>query len=287
METKNKSSMDEKKIPPKTSSRSAGLVLFRLLLTVIIAVILGTVIYYSAVGGIPFLNSNIFQPIEENESQVNELRETQKALEDQISDISATLDAAELSGYQATIGAIDRDLQGLAEKMISAQETVDTNSQMNTYMSTVYPQMLFDLEAKQDATSRNLSALATAQMGSSNVEGDLALIRILEQLSRANQFLLHSNFGLAEDTLKYAKDDLLKLQQSSYAFHKEYLAPILDLVEGAISDLPSKPSLAEEKIGLAWKLGITGLPQLFITDLSITLTPTPYSPEFTPSPTTP
>ena len=287
MESNNQNPVEEKKLPQKSSSNSAALVIFRLLLTVIVAVILGVVIYYSTIGGIPILNNKIFHPIEENESQVFEIQETQKSLESQLSEISATLDSAEQSGYQATLSDMEGDLQSLTENIISAQATVDINSQMSTYMATVYPQKLFDLEAKQASNDRNLSALATAQMGSSNIDGDLALIRILEQLSRANQFLLHSNFGLAEDTLKSAKDDLIKLQNSSYVFQKEYLVPILDLVEGAIADLPSKPSLAAEKLELAWKLGLTGLPQLGQIDQSITWTPTPYLPEFTPSPTAP
>ncbi len=287
MESTNQNPVEEKKMPRKTSSKSAVLVIFRLFLTVIVAVILGVVIYYSMIGGIPFLNYKIFQPNGENESQVFELQKTQKSLENQLSDISATLDGAEQSGFQATLRDMEADLQSLAENIISAQATADINSQMSTNMSTVYPQMLFNLEAKQASNDQNLSALATAQMRSSNLNGDLALIRILEQLSRANQFMLHSNFGLAEDTLKSARDDLLKLQNSSYEFQKDYLTPILDLIEGAIADLPSKPSLAEEKLELAWKLSLTGLPQLGQIDQSITWTPTPYLPEFTPSPSAP
>jgi len=284
MESNNQSSLDEKKKQKKPSSGSAGLVILRLLLTVILAVILGAVVYYSAIGGIPYLNKNIFQPIEENQSQVFELQDTQKALE---TEISAELYNAEQSGIQATLSAIDRNLQNLAKDLSSAQVTLDINSQINTHISTIYPQMIFDLEEKQESTSRNLSALATAQMGSMNTKGDLVLLRILDQLSRANQFLLHSNFGLAKDILILAQEDLTQLHQSSYSYQREYLDQIIDLVDGAISDLPSKPSLAEEKLELAWKLCLTGLPNLAQVEPSKTLTQTPYQPEFTPSPTAP
>ena len=293
MESKNLNPMEDKKPSRKTSSNSVGLVIFRLLLTIIVAIVLGGVVYYGASGWIPFLGIKMFQPIRENESLVFEVRETQKALENQLSGISATLDASqsqiadEVSGFQATLDSLEGNLQSLTENLVSAQASVDINSQMNTYMSTVYPQKLFDLEAKQSSNSRNLEALATAQMRSTGLEEDLALIRILEQLSRSNQFLLHSNFGLAEDTLKSAKDALIRLQESSPGFQKEFTSQILDLVEGAIYDLPTKPDLALDKLELAWQLGISGLPQLDNLDISHTLTPTPYPPGFTPTPTTP
>ena len=114
MESTNQNPVEEKNNPRKTSSKSAVLVIFRLFLTVIVAVILGVVIYYSMIGGIPFLNYKIFQPIGENESQVFELQKTQKSLENQLSDISATLDGAEQSGFQATLRDMEADLQSLA-----------------------------------------------------------------------------------------------------------------------------------------------------------------------------
>jgi hypothetical protein len=221
MEQETKVSTQDPKPPQKGPSKSAGLVIFRLLLTTITAVVLGGVIYFGTSGWIPFLDKNPFQSISDNQSQVQELRQTQKSLEEGISAISATLEANRsgedgiLSEYQATLTRIEVDLENLTENLESAQASIDTNTQINTYMSTVYPQRLFDIEKKQSSNSQFIEAIATAQMRSVGMDEDLALIRILEQLSRSNQFMLHSNYGLAEDTLIFAKDDLDQLLKTA------------------------------------------------------------------------
>ncbi|MCK4489115.1 MAG: hypothetical protein KAU23_02590 [Anaerolineales bacterium] len=274
---------------PIRPKKSIGGILLRLMITIITAVILGAVIYFSVVGLIPYLDNRVFQPIDDNQAKVQELKETQQALEDQILELSETLEFNQtllgegISAYQSTLYDLQEGLKRLNQEVISAQEAFDYRG----YTITVYPQMMATLSAKQVANSRYLAALATAQFSSSSINQDLDLLRILELLSRANQFLLHSNFGQAEETLLAAKFELLNLQENLLYFQRDAISSMLNLVDQAIIDLPAKPALAAEKLELAWQLGINGLPRLDEEGYTGTITPTPYiqtSPTFTPTP---
>ncbi len=77
---------------------------------------------------------------------------------------------------------------------------------------------------------------------------------------------------------------MTELQERLPGFQQDAISSILDLVEQTIIDLPAKPTLAAEKLELAWQLGITGLPQLGYGEFVGTVTPTPY---LTPTPTPP
>jgi len=146
--------------------------------------------------------------------------------------------------------------------------------------------MLETFSAKQAANSLHIDALATSQFNSLGINQDLDLLRILELLSRANQYLLHSNFGLVEETLETAKLALLNLQESLPGFQQEVISNMLNLVDQVIVDLPAKPALAADKLELAWQLGINGLPQLGSDGNTGTMTPTPYiQPSLTSTPT--
>ncbi len=267
----------ETKKPQITPKKSIGGIILRLMITIIAAVVLGAVIYFSAVGWIPYLDNRVFQPIDANQKMVQELKETQQSLEDQIQRLSETLEYNQtmlgegINAYQSTLDGLEQDLQMLQHEVISVQATFELTS----HTITVYPQALATLTAKQDANARHLNTLATAQFSSTGIRQEIELLRILELLSRANQYLLHSNFGLAEETLKTAKLELTKLRENLPGFQREVITNILDLVDQVVVDLPAKPALAAEKLELAWQVGINGLPQLGLGDNTGTITPTP------------
>jgi hypothetical protein len=246
-------------------------------------ILVGAVIYFSAAGWIPYLDQRIFQPIDANQAQIQELLDKQQALQDEISSIQEALDSGSGTGIEATLGAIGLSMTDLTNDINDLQSAVNTN----TYLSgTLIPGMLATQNARQESFSRNLSAIATAQRQNFGFRQELALIRILEVLLQANQYLLHDNYGLAEDNLETARDILNTTSESVTAQQRIVLLEMLTLIEGAITDLPSRPSLAGEKIQLAWQLGINGLPTPDWIGQSGTLTPTPYiDPSITATPT--
>jgi len=276
--------------PLRAPNKSLVGTLLRLLLTVIVAVILGSVIYFSAVSWIPYLDNRIFQPIDKNSTQLQELVETQSGIEGQIASLLATLDTNQLaqeegtSLYQLTLEALEQDFQRLKGKT----DNLSTAVSGNNHMATQIQMQMATLTAKQSANDQIISALATAQMSRSGIYEEIGLLKVLDLLSRANQFLLHSNYGQAEEILQSAIIELTELQERLPGFQQDVISNILDLVEQTIIDLPAKPTLAAEKLELAWQLGITGLPQLGYGEYIGTLTPTPYlNPDITPTPTPP
>ena len=288
--------MDLKKNPPPETEKSKpnpiksiGVIILRLLLTVILAVLLGAGVYYGALGVIPTLDLKLLQPKTESLTRIN-VRETQEAGESQITRLEKTLVhnqtllANEIYSYQSTLVFMEEELQRLNTASSSAQSTLDASSSIIT----LYPQILSTLQANQSSNTRLLETLASAQISSNWIRQEIELLKILDLLSHANQFLLHANFGLAEETLTIAKNDLLFLREDIPSFQQEVISEMLDLVDQVIIDLPAKPALAAEKLELAWQLGITGLPQFQLGDSANPPTPTSSEAEnltLTPTPT--
>ena len=276
--------------PQKASKKSIAGILLRLLFTVIAAVLLGAAIYFSAIGWIPYLDKRIFQPIDNNITQLQELEDTQAVIEEQIASLQATLDTSQsaqqegTSRYQATLEALEQDIQQIKGNT----DNLFTSVSDNTRMATQIQLQMATLTAQQSANDRHFSALATAQINIIGIYEEINLLKVLDLLSRANQFLLHSNYGQAEEILQSAIIELTELQERLPGFQQDLISNILDLVEQTIIDLPAKPTLAAEKLELAWQLGITGLPQLGYGEYAGTVTPTPYlNPDLTPTPTPP
>jgi hypothetical protein len=278
----------QKEKPSKRTSSSVGLTLLRLLLTIAIACLLGAVIYYAAIVSDPILDINpLFQSQNKNNATIQALKETQAGLENKIASFVETLDSnqsvidVELLSIQSTQEMIVEDLQNLVE---DSMENQNMSGSVN-YLSTLYPELLATLAAQQSANSRHIDALATAQMSSPGTDQEIKLLMILDLLGRVNQFLLHSNFGLAEETLAAANTELHSLMDALPDFQQEVIADMQELVEGALGDLPAKPTLAAEKLELAWQIGISGLP--YPAEAEITDTPTPTASNQTDLTTTP
>jgi hypothetical protein len=124
-------------------------------------------------------------------------------------------------------------------------------------------------------------------MSSAGIYEDIALIRIMDLFSRTNQFLLHSNYGLAEESLKSAKKELENLLKIGTGSKKEYVNNIIKHVDNAIGYLPAKPALASVEFEFAWELGISGLPQPAHLQSEVTRTPTPTLTAYPPITLTP
>jgi cell division septum initiation protein DivIVA len=195
-------------------------------------------------------------------------------------DTSQSAQEEDTSLQQITLEALQQDIQQLKNNTDNLLSAVSGN----THMATQIQLQMATLSAEQSANERHISALATAQMNSIGIFDEIELLKVLDLLSRANQFLLHSNYGQAKQILQSALIELTELQERLPGFQQEAISSILDLVEQTIIDLPTKPTLAAEKLELAWQLGITGLPKLGYGEFVGTVTPTPY---LTPTPTPP
>jgi hypothetical protein len=264
---------------PKPASRTIPGIILRLILVVGVGCLIGSVIYFAASGWVPYLDERIFQPIDTNQALVKELQATQSALEDQITSLQSTL-ADNQSGAGPEIAAT---LDQIAENIGLMQSDIDTNTY---YAITQAPALIATVSARQESNSRNLSALATAQMRDSGNSIDIELLRNLELLSWAHQYMLHNNYGLAEGELSIARENLSNLVTKVPPKQRVVIIEMLNLVDECLADLPARPTLAAEKLQLAWHLGVSEFPYGSLTEPSGTISPTiSITPSITPTPT--
>jgi len=270
------SSPQEPKKQSKPASKTIPGVLLRLILVFTVGCLVGAVIYFAASGWVPYLDQRVFQPIDTNQALVQELQATQRALEIQLSSLQATIDGAQS-------GDIAAALDQLSEDIIQIQSEVDTNTY---YAGTVAPALIATISAGQESNTRYLSALATAQMRDSGNRQEIELFRTLEILTWAHQYILHNNYGLAENELGTARDKLSEMITRVPPKQRVVVLEMLNLVDQCIADLPSKPAVAAEKLQLAWHMGTTDFPSEPLYSQGGTITPTLYiTPTSTPAPT--
>ena len=249
---------------PKPTSKTIPGILLRLILVFTAGCLVGAVIYFAASGWVPYLDQRVFQPIDTNQAIVQELQATQKALEIEIASLQATVD----ENQSETRSDIEITLDQLSEDVIHMQLEVDNNTY---YSGTLAPAMIATVSARQDSNLRNLSALATAQMRDSGNRQELELLRALELLTWAHQYILHDNYGLAENELESAREILSFMITRVPPNQRVVVLEMLNLVDQCIADLPSRPAVAAEKLQIAWHMGVTEFPY----DQGGTVTPTP------------
>ena len=236
-----KQSESSKKESRKSGKNSIPGIFLRLILTAVTGIIIGIVIYYTAAGWIPYLDQRVFQPIDNNQANLQALQATQQSLENQIH----LLQGGNLPN-QATLEYLEMEIEQLNEDRLSILSTVEMSVQ---YMLQ-HTQSIATLDAKLGSTNRNLSALATAQMMSADFQQRLSLFKILDLLSLSNQYLLHANLGQAENQLMLVKTELETLFTQIPAHQQTFIHDLLNVPDEAIEDLPDNYSLAEEKVQL-------------------------------------
>ena len=256
---------------PKPASKTFPGIILRLILVFTAGCLVGAVVYFAASGWIPYLDQRIFQPIDANQAKIQELQATQGALEGQITSLQVLLDAGLSGGVQATVDQLSDDL-------VSMQIQVESNTY---YAGTVSPALIATVSVRQQSNERFISAIATAQMRDAGNRQEIELLRSLNSLTWAHQYILHDNYGLAKNELEVARDNLTAMITRIPPKPRVVVIEMLKLVEECITDLPSRPAIAADKLQLAWQMGISEFPDQSFFDQGMTITPTPY---VTPTP---
>jgi len=240
----------------------------KMLLVLAAGTLIGAVVYFTAVGWVPYLEQRLFSPIEENKLLIQEISETQQAYQTQLTEL-IKLGAETQQPADLEIVSALRKAENELNQRISAVETI------NAYSLTQVPAQLGTLTARQAANESFISALATAQMDYRGNEFESQWMIVIVLLSRANQFLLHDNYGLAEDQLIAAQQLLQEMDQGLDSWQRTQVDELMLSVTGAINDLPDQPELANQKLALAWQITIQVLLTLPDAGQQGTVTPTP------------
>ena len=246
-------------------SKTPGGIILRIFLVLITGGVIGAVIYFTAAGWVPYLEQRIYGPIRSNQDQVLTIEATLDALEEELAAIAQYQGESQLI-YQQDLEA---SLTAAAEEIAELEMAV-TSLIAQSY--TQVPARIATLTAGQQNNADHLSALATAQMQYllSRPEDDLLKINAL--LSRANQYLLHANYGLVEEQLLLAKQILLEMAEDQSDGELAHTMELIALIENSLEDLPEQPTLAAAKLELAWQLSLLGFE---LTSDQGTPTPTP------------
>ncbi|CAG1003160.1 hypothetical protein ANAEL_03127 [Anaerolineales bacterium] len=209
--------------PPKEKKDSfftrlgkAFLVFIRALFRLIaIAIVIGGI----GVGlyyGIPYFNQKVVVPIEKNRADIKGVEAEVKALQAQLDETNSRVDALEQS-----IEAHSASLTKLDEIQSSLEEKIQTS---------------------QDEALLQL-------------KHEVMFTRVLDMLGRARLYLAQSNFGLAREDVKSARELLVTLQAET---DNQSLDQAIERLDMALGNLPAFPVVAVGDLEIAWQILVSG-----------------------------
>ena len=213
----------EEKPKDEKPSQTFGQVLMRIFVFILRLVILLVVvggIGAAAYFGLPILYEQYVRPVEQNTSQLNDLKFRQDQTDIQIAELQtrlATFEAVQTSQSES-ITNLDSRVQTLEGADIQRNES------------------LIELTYQSD------------------------LLRAMELLSRARTFLYQSNFGLARLDVQAAHDVLAEMQLIAPESKQKDLNEALFRLDLALKNLPDFPVAASDDLDIAWQVLLDGYP---------------------------
>lgn len=222
----------------------ALLVFIRALFRLIAVVAVIGVIGAALYYGLPYINQKVLVPIEKNSSEIGIVKSEVKALQTQLDKTNNRVDTLEKS-----IEAHTTSLNKLDE----IQTKIES-----------------EIQASQNDTLLQL-------------EYEVKYTRALDMMGRARLYLAQSNFGLAREDVKSARDLLSELNNEKEEQVRDQAIARLDLVLG---NLPAFPVVASGDLEIAWQiLASTGTHSTATAAPMVANTPTNEpTPELTPTP---
>lgn len=228
----------------------------RILLTVIIAVALGAGIYYGASSLVPWVQEQYIQPVRDNTSRLEDLRQS---LEDHLAraeenflSLTERLQThdVQLDNLKATLDLSRSQMTALAQQNQGLQATLTVQRSKNRHLQ----DQIDTLSTRQAAQADHLSYLATQQLPRQAVVGETRVLVIMDLLSRAKSSLTQANYGLAASDLKLARKTLAALSPRLFSSSPEALRRVDGLLLTAQEALPEDPSAAADALDLSWRI---------------------------------
>ena len=183
--------------------------------------------------GLPYINQKVIVPIEQNRADIRQVKADVKALQTQLDETNSRIDTLEKS-----IEAQTASLTKLDEIQATLERKIQTS---------------------QDETLLQL-------------KHEVMFARSLDMLGRARLYLAQSNFGLAREDVKSARDLLATLQAEAKDEARGQAIARLDM---ALGNLPAFPVVAAGDLEIAWQILMSGeAPATATPESTITSTPT-------------
>lgn len=169
--------------------------LLRLILIAVLIGGIGAVLYY----GLPYLNSTLIAPVEQNTAQIYKLESDISILQTQLAEMNGRVEALEKSIEAHTLAI---------QKLEEMQTTLETLLQANNN------KVLLELK------------------------NEITMTRALDLLARARLYLAQSNFGLAKTDVQTARDLLAELQNETGDEALKKVVARLDLALNNLPEFP-------------------------------------------------
>jgi len=204
--------------------------ILRLILLLAVISGIGAAVYF----GLPIIYEQYVRPVEQNTSELNDLKFRQDQTDIQIADLQtrlATLEAAQ-TPQSDSLSNLDSRVQTLEGADVQRNES------------------LIELTYQSD------------------------LLKAMELLSRARTFLYQSNFGLSRLDVQAAHDVLAEMQSTAPESKQKDLTEALFRLDLALKNLPDFPVAASDDLDIAWQVLLDGYPVVVSPTQTPTLVPT-------------
>lgn len=228
--------------PPPTNARSRPSFrqrvrrfidfVIRLLALMIILAVIGLGLYY----GLPLLYQKYIVPVEQNTAGVTELQSQQEQTAQELADLQTKLQTLETVQNDH-----DQSLTELGERV----GEIETEIAARTESLEALERIQSEIQEQNEAASAEL-------------ERQVDLLKSMELLSRARLFMYQSNFGLAEQDVRIARDLLANVQEDAPESLAEDLDAVVLHLDFALSNLPNFPVAASDDLDIAWQILLTG-----------------------------
>ena len=195
-----------------------------------------SVLLYLAV---PWLYQTFLRPIEQNTAQVRELKAQQEQTVQELADLQTRLET--IQGMQ---NEQDGSLTDLNNRMKEIQSEVTARTESLAAIER--------LQSELEAQNQEISA---------ELERQINLLKSMELLSRARLSMYQSNFGLAKQDVKIARDLLATVQPDAPQKLGAELDAVILRLDLTLSNLPDFPVAASDDLDIAWQILLSGMPQ--------------------------
>lgn len=238
-------------------------IILRLILTTLLAIIVGASLYYGIAYGIPAFQKNYIQPVYDNTQRLDnvEIRQSQQQeqLVERIEAIRERMETLEIKNDAAkeVFAELQTQIDDLSGEVYSAQATAQASQAYAEGLAANLQEALATIEAQQAQTQDEVEDLTSEQIPVESLLNELTLVKVMELLTRAKQSLLHNNFGLAQYDLQAAQELLYDLQGKVTEEQMAQIDQILQHLDTISDQLPDYPNLASSELEIIWQLLVT------------------------------
>jgi hypothetical protein len=273
--------------------------LLRLAFVVVVAIILGTGVYFGIANGVPALQRQYVQPVQDNSLRLDVLEARHDQYTQQIASrldtLTSRLETLEAQGdinkeifanqqaqldmladAQATQASVLDDLIPLQSAISDNRDTLDdlqSDMQVVQANNKALEQAVSDIQvllSKHEAlaqevseNSQNIQVLSDENMEQGEqlvtLQRDLQLLWTLDLLTRSRLFMEQDNSGLARTSIQAAGDKLAALQDKDLLDQSELVEQIAAYLERVVVNLPDNPQSAQRALDNAWQLLVLSL----------------------------